>query len=299
MGRIAVIGSCNVDLVVEASRWPKAGETVFGSRFSTLPGGKGANQAVAAARLSAEVAMVGCVGDDANGELMKRILSENGVRTDFVKTLADETTGTAHITLAENDNAIVVVPGANARVDEACVDEAWDFLKTCDMLLLQHEIPLGTNEYILKKAKAAGVPVLLNPAPFEKLPAEVLALASYVTPNEHEAALMFPGLSREEILTKAPCRVVMTVGADGVAFGENGRAANVPGFSVPVVDTTGAGDTFNGAFAVAVAEGKSMREAVRFANAAAALSVGKLGAQGGMPRREEVEAFLSCKRQAF
>lgn len=296
MGRIAVIGSCNVDLVVEAERWPKAGETIFGSRFSTLPGGKGANQAVAAARLGAEVAMVGCVGDDANGDLMKKVLAADGVQTDFIKTISGVTTGTAHITLAEGDNTIVVVPGANAAVDEAVIDGAWDFLKTCDMLLLQHEIPLATNEYILKKAKAAGVPVLLNPAPFEKLPAETLALASYVTPNEHEAALMFPGLSREEILTEAPCRVVMTVGARGVMYGEEGKAERVPGFSVPVVDTTGAGDTFNGAFAVAVSEGKPMREAVRFANAAAALSVGKLGAQGGMPRRAEVEAFLSCKK---
>lgn len=296
MGRIAVIGSCNVDLVVEAARWPHPGETLPGKRFSVLPGGKGANQAVAAARLGAEVYMVGCVGDDPNGALMRSVLEKEGVRTDFLKTIPGVTTGTAHITLAEGDNTIIVVKGANAKVDAACADVAWEMLRTCDVILLQHEIPLETNAYIIRRAKEEGVQVLLNPAPFMDVEAEVLDMAAYVTPNEHEAALMFPGRSRDEILTETDCRVIMTAGSAGVFFGENGKVESVVGFEVPVVDTTGAGDTFNGAFAVAHSEGKGLKEAVRFANAAAALSVGKLGAQGGMPHRMEVEEMLSCRK---
>lgn len=296
MSRIAVIGSCNVDLIVEADRRPGAGETVMGRRLVISPGGKGANQAVAAARVGADVWMVGCVGDDANGRLMRETLEREGVHTDFVRTVPGVTTGTAHITLAEGDNSIIVVKGANDCVDEACVDAAWDTLRTCDMILLQHEIPLETNGYVIRRAAEAGVPVLLNPAPFEDVPGELLEKVAYVTPNEHEAALMFPGLSREEILSRPACTVLMTVGADGVLFGGEDGPETVPGFSVLVVDTTGAGDTFNGAFAATVGDGKALRDAVRFANAAAALSIGKIGAQGGMPRREEVEELLACRK---
>ena len=296
MSRIAVIGSCNVDLTVEADRRPGAGETVMGRRLVISPGGKGANQAVAAARLGAEVWMVGCVGDDANGRMMLDTLAREGVHTDYVKVLSGVTTGTAHITLAEGDNSIIVVKGANDFVDEACVDEAWETIRSCDMILLQHEIPLETNGYIVRRAAAEGLKVLLNPAPFETVPDDVLEKLAYVTPNEHEAALMFPGLSREEILSRPACTVLMTVGKEGVLFGGEEGPETVPGFTVPVVDTTGAGDTFNGAFARAAADGLPLREAVRFANAAAALSIGKIGAQGGMPRREEVEELLKCRK---
>ena len=296
MSRIAVIGSCNVDLTVEADRRPGAGETVMGRRLVISPGGKGANQAVAAARLGAEVWMVGCVGDDANGRMMLDTLAREGVHTDYVKVLSGVTTGTAHITLAEGDNSIIVVKGANDCVDEACVDEAWETIRSCDMILLQHEIPLETNGYIVRRAAAEGLKVLLNPAPFETVPDDVLEKLAYVTPNEHEAALMFPGLSREEILSRPVCTVLMTVGKEGVLFGGEEGPETVPGFTVPVVDTTGAGDTFNGAFARAAADGLPLREAVRFANAAAALSIEKIGAQGGMPRREEVEELLKCRK---
>ncbi len=298
MSRIAVVGSINVDLVVETERWAQPGETLPGKYFLTVPGGKGANQAVAAARLGADVYMVGATGNDAYGKLMRDVLEKEGIHTDFVRTVED-TTGTAHITISEGDNTIIVVKGANAHVDEAAIDEAWDMLKTCDMILLQHEIPLTTNAYLVKKAAEAGVLVMLNPAPFAEVPEEVLEKVSYVTPNEHEAALMFPGKTTEEILQADGCKVIMTVGSEGVVFGENGEVQKVPGFKVPVVDTTGAGDTFNGAFAVARSEGQSLKDAVRFANAAAALSVGKLGAQGGMPRRSEVEELIKCKKSEF
>ncbi len=296
MSRIAVIGSCNVDLTVEADRRPGAGETVMGRRLIISPGGKGANQAVAAARVGADVWMIGCVGDDANGQMMMDTLKREGIHTDYVKVIPGVTTGTAHITLAEGDNSIIVVKGANDCVDEACIDEAWDVIKSCDMVLLQHEIPLETNAYVIRRAAEEGVSVMLNPAPFAEVPQELIEKTAYVTPNEHEAALMFPGKTKDEILRSAECRVIMTVGKDGVAFGEDGKTVTVPGFTVPVVDTTGAGDTFNGAFAAAKSEGMSLREAVRFANAAAALSIGKIGAQGGMPRRSEVEEMLVCRK---
>lgn len=295
MSRIAVIGSVNVDLVVEAERHPAAGETVMGSSFSVVPGGKGANQAVAAARLGAEVYMVGCVGDDPYGQMMIDVLQKEGIHTEFIRVLPGIPTGTAHITIADNDNTIVVVKSANEKVDQACVDAAWDVVSRCDMVLLQHEIPLETNTYIVRRAGEAGVPVILNPAPFAKDPDEVLDSVTYVTPNEHEAALMFPEKSTEEIL-RGRESVVMTIGKAGVLYGAGGEIVKVPGFSVPVVDTTGAGDTFNGAFAVARSEGMQMGEAIRFANAAAALSIGKFGAQGGMPARKDVEELLKCRK---
>jgi ribokinase len=294
---IAVIGSCNVDLVVEAERRPAAGETVMGKRFMISPGGKGANQAVAAARLGADVYMIGCVADDSNGDFLINTLKKNHVNTDYVYKAAGVSTGTAVITLAEGDNSIIVVKGANDKLGQVEIDAAWDVISTADLVVLQYEIPMATNEYVLKRCHEAGVKVLLNPAPFLDTPDEWVKMAAYVTPNEHEAALMYPGLSRDEILSRYPGKILMTLGKEGVAYGTQAGPVVVPGFTVPVADTTGAGDTFNGAFAVAVSEGKPMDEAVKFANAAAALSVQKIGAQGGMPWRKDVEEMLeSCRK---
>ncbi len=296
MNHISVIGSCNMDMTVEADRRPLAGETVMGKRLIVSPGGKGANQAVAAARLGAEVYMIGCVGDDANGQMMIEALQASRVNTSYVFALAGTLTGTAHIVLAEGDNSIIVLKGANDKVDTTVVDRAWDVIRTSALVLLQHEIPLETIGYIIHRCHEAGVPVMLNPAPYMDIPKEWADMVTYLTPNEHEAALLFKGMEREKILLSNPQKVVMTVGKEGVVYGDNGNIVQVPGFPVNAVDTTGAGDTFNGAFAVARAEGMEMKESVRFANAAAALSVCKLGAQGGMPWREEVEEFLSCRK---
>ena len=279
MGHISVIGSCNMDITVEADRRPQAGETVMGSRLIVSPGGKGANQAVAAARLGATVYMIGCVGDDAYGTLMKKALEESGVKTDYVETLSGITTGTAHITLAEGDNSIIVIKGANDKVSRQMIDKDWDVISSSDLVMLQHEIPMDTIGYIIDRCFEAGVPLMLNPAPYMDIPKDWVRKVTYLTPNEHEAALMFDGMDRDEIL-----------------ISEAGKVVKVAGFTVPVVDTTGAGDTFNGAFATARCEGLAIKEAIRFANAAAALSVGKIGAQGGMPWRKEVEEMLSCKK---
>lgn len=296
MGHISVIGSCNMDITVEADRRPGAGETVMGNRLIVSPGGKGANQAVAAARLGYEVYMVGCVGDDAYGKMMLDALAKSGVKTDYVETLENVTTGTAHITLAEGDNSIIVIKGANDLVSREIIDKDWDVISKSSLVMLQHEIPMDTIGYIIDRCYEAGVPVMLNPAPYMDIPQEWIDKVTYLTPNEHEAALMFDGMDRDEILKSQAGKVIMTAGGDGVLYGENDEVVYVEGFTVPVVDTTGAGDTFNGAFAVGRCEGMGVKEAIRFANAAAALSIGKIGAQGGMPWRDEVEDMLTCKK---
>lgn len=292
MAKIVVIGSCNVDITVECQRWAKPGETIFGDRLSINPGGKGLNQAVAAARLGAEVMMVGCIGDDVYGTLLQKTMEQNGIDSRHVKVLPGENTGTAHITVAENDNTIIVIKAANDLVAPSLIDEAWEDIQKADMVLLQHEIPASTNAYIIEKCAAAGIPVLLNPAPVAPVSAELLAKVTYLTPNEHEAAILFNDEGAESILLAHEGKVIMTVGSKGVAYADGGNIITVPAFKVQPVDTTGAGDTVNGAFAVARASGKPLAEAIRFANAAAALSVQKLGAQGGMPYLKDVEEML-------
>lgn len=292
MAKIVVVGSCNIDITVECDRWAKPGETIFGNRLTVNPGGKGANQAVAAARLGAEVKMVGCIGDDVYGQLVLKALKENNVDSTYVKVLPGENSGTAHITVAENDNSIIVIKAANDLVSPALIDEAWEAIKEADIVLLQHEIPAATNAYVIEKCYEAGVPVMLNPAPVAPVPPELLAKVTYLTPNEHEAAILFAGQGKADILGRNQGKVIMTLGSKGVAYAEKGQVYNVPGFKVQPVDTTGAGDTFNGAFAVARASGKNMYDSISFANAAAALSVQKLGAQGGMPYLNEVEEML-------
>lgn len=292
MAKIVVIGSCNIDVTVECDRWAKPGETIFGNRLIVSPGGKGANQAVAAARLGAEVTMVGCIGDDVYGEMIVRNLKKNGINTDFVKVLPNENSGTAHITVAEDDNTIIVIKAANDLVDAELVDQAEEKIKEADLVLLQHEIPFETIAYAVEKCWQLGVPVLLNPAPVAPVPQNVLDKVTYLTPNEHEAAILFDNMATENILSCYAGKVLMTLGSKGVAYYEEGKVQIVPAFKVTPVDTTGAGDTFNGAFAVARAAGKNMAESVRFANAAAAVSVQKIGAQGGMPYLKEVEEML-------
>lgn len=292
MAKIVIIGSCNVDITVECDRWDHPGETIFGNRLTINPGGKGANQAVAAARLGADVLMIGCVGDDMYGELVLKTLQENKIDTKYVKVLPGEHSGTAHITVAENDNSIIVIKAANDLVAPALIEEAWEDIKKADMVLLQHEIPAATNAYVIEKCAQAGVSVLLNPAPVAPVSQEILKKITYLTPNEHEAAILFDNQGKADILGRNQGKVIMTLGSKGVAYADKGQVYNVPGFKVQPVDTTGAGDTFNGAFAVARAYGKSMEESIRFANAAAALSVQKLGAQSGMPYLHEVEEML-------
>ncbi|MGG4404001.1 ribokinase [Paenibacillus amylolyticus] len=292
MAKICVIGSSSMDLVVTSSRRPGAGETVLGDSFKTVPGGKGANQAVAAARLGAEVAMIGRVGDDAFGKDIVENFRANAVNTQNVKPVTHLESGTAHIILAEGDNSIVVVEAANREVTPAYVDEAAEVIRDADIVLIQQEIPEETVVHVSALCAELGTPLLLNPAPARTLPQEVIDNAAYITPNEHEAEILFQGMSPAQALRQYPNKLFITEGSKGVRYFDGTEEILVPTYKVEAVDTTGAGDTFNAAFAVALAEGKALQESIRFANRAASLSVTKFGAQGGMPTRDEVEESL-------
>ncbi|WP_144615817.1 ribokinase [Bacillus cereus] len=290
MPNIAVVGSISMDLVAVSKKRPKAGETVIGEAFHTIPGGKGANQAVAAARLGANVAMVGAVGNDNYGTVVRNNLENERVFIDYVVPVTDTATGIAHIVLAEEDNSIVVVQGANALVNESVVDRSKDLLIKADMVVLQLEIPLETVKYVLAICEAHNIPVMLNPAPAQVLSEDILEKATYITPNEHECRIVLDDFTSpiEDLLAKYPNKLLMTEGSKGVRFHNGTEIVHVPSIAVDVVDTTGAGDTFNGALAVALSEGEILQKAIRFANIAGGLSVTKLGAQGGMPTRDKV-----------
>ncbi|MGV2966333.1 ribokinase [Paenibacillus sp. FSL L8-0435] len=292
MAKICVIGSSSMDLVVTSSRRPGAGETVLGDSFKTVPGGKGANQAVAAARLGAEVAMIGRVGDDVFGKDILENFRTNAVNTQNVKPVTHLESGTAHIILAEGDNSIVVVEAANREVTPAYVDEAAEVIRDADIVLIQQEIPEETVVHVSTLCAEFGTPLLLNPAPARTLPQEVIDNAAYITPNEHECEILFQGMSPAQALRQYPNKLFITEGSKGVRYFDGTEEILVPTYKVEAVDTTGAGDTFNAAFAVALAEGKALQESIRFANRAASLSVTKFGAQGGMPTRDEVEESL-------
>jgi ribokinase len=294
MTRIVVVGSINMDLVTQAPHFAGPGETLLGERFLTVPGGKGANQAVASARLGAEVALVGATGDDAFGRQLRQGLIAEGIDLTHVAQLDDCASGTASITIAGGENQIVVVPAANAQVTPAQVEQAQTLIACADCVLVQMEIPLETVEATLRLGHRLGVPVILNPAPAQKLPLEWLKLARYATPNQHELAIMLgldPTDDFRATMQRAPCPVVLTRGAEGAWYREQGEPIHQSGFQVDVVDSTGAGDTFNAALAVFLHEG--LPAAVRKACAAAALSVTRFGAQGGMPTLSEVEALLA------
>ncbi|WP_153978988.1 ribokinase [Paenibacillus xylanilyticus] len=293
MAKICVIGSSSMDLVVTSSRRPGAGETVLGESFKTVPGGKGANQAVAAARLGGEVMMIGRVGDDAFGQDILNNFKANAVNTQNVKPVTHSESGTAHIILAEGDNSIVFVEAANREVTPEYVNQAAEAIRNADIVLIQQEIPEETVVRVSSLCAEYGTPLLLNPAPARTVPQEVIDNAAYITPNEHEAEILFQGMSPAEALRKYPNKLFITEGSKGVRYFDGAEEILVPTYKVEAVDTTGAGDTFNAALAVALAEGKPLQESIRFANRAASLSVTKFGAQGGMPTRDEVEESLS------
>lgn len=292
--KIAVVGSINVDQTVIAERIPKKGETLPGHDLQYIPGGKGANQAVAMARLGAQVAMFGCVGTDENGQKMIDNLEANGVNTENIKKVDGVPTGIAIITVGENDNTIIVVAGANACADKAYVDSVKDKLLSYDMVVLQHEIPLDAVQYVIELCSKNGIPTVLNPAPAAAVPMDIVEKVTYLTPNEHEAALIFGDISSvEEMMKKYPEKLLVTQGSKGVSTClKSGKILTVPARKSSVVDTTGAGDTLNGAFSVRVAAGDNIVDALKFANTAAGLSTEKMGAQGGMPTESEVKSAL-------
>lgn len=301
MTAIAVLGSTNMDLVAYVPKAPRLGETVTGHAFRTAAGGKGANQAVAAARSGGEVVMIGAVGADDFGVRLRSALTSAGVDTAALRTV-EGATGTAHITVDdEGANSIIVIPGANARVTglEAGDDSR---IGASDCLLLQLELPLDAVLAGARAARAHGVRTVLTPAPAQPLPAGLLAATDLLVPNEHEAAaltgLTDPYRAAGALLEQVP-EVVVTLGAAGSLYAVRGREPlTVPAPRVRAVDTTAAGDTFVGALAVALGEGRPMPEALRWASCAAALSVQRPGAQDSMPARAETDAFAAAQAGA-
>jgi ribokinase len=290
---ITVIGSLNMDLVTVTERIPEKGETITGQSFSTFPGGKGANQAVAAARLGAEVYMLGKVGNDFFGKQLKELLSQEDIHDEFVEISSTNETGTASITISEQDNRIIVVPGANYEVTPEWVESRESIIANSDLLLIQLEIPLLTVIKATEMAIKYGIPVILNPAPYQKLPKKLVESVTFITPNESEFEQLLSDVSSEEremIVAKS----IVTKGEEGVEFHSNNKKQLVPAIKVDVVDTTGAGDTFNGALAVAYAKTKNLKESILFAVHAASLSVMKMGAQTGMPSIEEMNNRQLC-----
>jgi ribokinase len=296
---VVVVGSINMDLVARTPRIALAGETLTGTGFETTPGGKGANQAVAVARLSYPIAMVGMVGDDVFGEALLKNLTTEGVDVAAVARVSGPS-GVAQIQVADHgENSIIVVAGANGKVDAHYIDAHASLIRSAGMVLCQLELPIATVLHTVGLCSEARVPVMLDPAPAAPLPASIWPHVTWFTPNETEAILytgdrLAPEESAANLLRKGLKGVVLKRGSAGayIASSESGTAW-VPGFQVNAIDTVGAGDCFNGSFAVALLEDRSPKEAAQFASAAAAISVTRRGAQASMPTRVEVERFLA------
>jgi ribokinase len=301
--KICVVGSINIDLVARGARIPRPGETVVGKEFMTVPGGKGANQAVAVARLGANVIMVGRVGEDAFAEVLLSNLALNQVIMANIPRTKNISSGVALIMVDDQaQNSILVVPGANALVSPEDVRLVESQIASADILLLQLEIPIETVVEAASIARRHGVKVILNPAPAANLPQQLWPLVDILIPNEHEASFLADlpendenhyqaitdRLSRLEIKT-----LIITLGAKGALLVDAGKRILIPPFKVTAVDTTAAGDAFVGGFAVALAEGRSLEEAVRWGNASGALAATKMGAQPSLPGRHAVEDLVN------
>lgn len=300
--KVVIVGSLNMDLVTRAPRLPRAGETLAGQSFVTVPGGKGANQAVAAARLGARVAMIGCVGEDAYGEQLRAALLAEGIDCQAVTSITGESTGVALIVVDDSSqNAIVIVAGGNGRVTSEVVERFDELLSGADVIICQLEVPMAAVGHVLKRGHELGKMVILNPAPAsEPLPAQWYAWIDYLIPNESEASAL-TGLPVDSVATadaaatallaSGASKVIVTLGEHGALFATRAHSQHFPAPRVKPIDTTAAGDTFVGGFAAALADGKSESDAIRFGQVAAALSVTRSGAQPSIPTFDEVQSY--------
>lgn len=283
---IYVLGSINIDLVMQANRFPDQGETLTGTHFFVNHGGKGANQAVACAKSRAEVTMIGCVGQDSFGHDMRQSLSFQGIDTRFIK-LVDGSTGIASIWLTKSDNRILLYPGANHQLDESWIDRALDSAHQDDVLIVQLELPLTHVLHGLKRAKSKKMTTLLNPAPYQPLTEELLSYVDILCVNETEHAQLI----QQGLAMKIPIQL-HTLGKEGVECINQQTIFKVRGYHVKAIDTTAAGDTFIGAFMAEYIRYKDVLRAVQYGNAAAALCVMRLGAQSSIPTDDEIRKFM-------
>lgn len=301
---VLVVGSLNMDLVVRMPQIPRPGETLLGGVFKTFPGGKGANQAVAAARLGARVTMIGCVGSDTFGCEMRDTLASEGIDISHVRVHSDMATGVALIQVDDRgQNSIAVASGANFQLTREDVESTIRAIREFDVLVMPLETPMETIHTAAQMASQRGATVLLNPAPAQVLDRSLLELVDVLIPNEYEAAIMtgLPALNSDvdtreaagKLLALGTRKLIITRGSQGAVLFEKNTELNISAFPVHVVDTTAAGDCFVGALAVALCEDKPLLAAAEFASAAAAISVTKDGAQPSLPRREQVIEFLN------
>ena len=305
--KVAVVGSANVDFVLRTERMPIKGETLIGNAFDIFTGGKGFNQAAAAARLGADVTLIAKIGADPFADILRNALDTENINTEFVKTDAEAGTGVATIVVEpDGENSIIVVPRANMRLTPADIDVAQNSIAEADVLLLQLETPIDTSEHAIEIAKANETIVILDPAPARPLPASLLAQVDILKPNEVEAGVLSgrdvstpeDGVAaakalQSQIASDGLSAVVLTLGQQGVLTYAQTQMTHLPAIAVEAVDTTGAGDAFSGALATALAEDRELIEAVIFANAAGAAAATTLGATPSMPKREKIEKILT------
>lgn len=303
MSKLVVLGSVNADHVLQVPSFPRPGETLHGRNYQVIPGGKGANQAVAAARLNADIGFIACVGDDAFGMLMHDNFVKDGIDVSGVKTEVGTPTGIAMIQVSDcGENSICLSAEANNKLTEQAIESDLDTIRQAEYLLMQLETPMCGIEKAAKVAKLANTTVILNPAPARELSDKLLACVDVITPNETEAEVLTgvtvtdnqSAQQAADILHGKGIKTVMiTLGAKGVWLSQNGSGDIISGFRVEATDTTAAGDTFNGALVTGLLEDLALESAIKFAHAAAAISVTRFGAQTSIPTREEVDLFLA------
>ena len=303
--RIVVVGSINLDLVASADRVPVAGETISGHTFQTFFGGKGANQAVAVARLKHPVSMIAKVGDDAFGSQLKKALRVAGVDVRAVKTTPGSSGVALIATGSKGENLIIVVPGANGKLLPRDLDRHKTMIRSAGIILAQLETPLETIEYLSQLARKFDIPLMLDPAPARALPPKLMQNVTWLTPNETETRALLgssepdidPATAANELLARGVTHVILKLGEKGVFVANRDTRFQVPAFPVQATDTTAAGDAFNGAFAAALMQGQTIQQSARYACAVAAISVTRRGAQPSMPSRNEVARFLKAHAQ--
>lgn len=290
MSKIVVIGSVSTDFIIHSDKRPLVGETIIGQSYSNSFGGKGANQAITCARLGVETSFIGCVGTDIYGEKLVRNLNSNGVTTSSMVSVKDSPSGVAFITLAEGDNSIIVIPGANDKVSTNVVEQSIEEILKANLVIIQNEIPLETIQYIIEVCHKNSISILLNPAPALRLDESYIDMVTFLTPNESEFDAMFEDQLLEDVLEKYPNKLVVTLGERGAIYHSGEKLVQMTAvFTEEVVDTTGAGDTFNGTFACGICAGLTMSDSIQLANIASSMSIQKEGAQGGIPTLEQLQ----------
>lgn len=310
MSKILVIGSLNMDMVAKVKRIPKLGETILGDRLMLNPGGKGANQCYTVGKLGGNAIMLGCVGNDSYGDILIESLVTAEVNTSFIKRCEDIHTGTALIQIDDfGNNNIVVIKGANDKCDEGYLSDNDDVIKACDIIMLQMEIPYNAIYYAIKRGRELGKKIILNPAPApEEFPDDIINKVDIITPNEIELEMLSKMKIKSEgdivkgaqkLINQGVDHVLVTVGSKGAMYVNKNGYKYFPSRKVDAIDTIGAGDCFNGAFAVAISEGLVIDDAITFANIAASISVTRQGAQSSIPSREEVDEILYTMKEGM